>query len=81
MIQVLVVMCVAGTAVMVDPHELYKEPTCEVVKEVLPVDPAFITPHACMMNAAKVSREWLDKHPKYTARYLRCGKYRPEAEA
>lgn len=76
MIHVIVTVCLAGTAVMVDPHDLHKEKTCRTVEKVFHEDVNSITPYACMMNAAKLAGDWLAKNPSYTTRMLKCKPYR-----
>jgi hypothetical protein len=76
MIHVIVTVCIAGTAVMVDPHDLDKEKTCRTVEKVFQEDISKITPYACMQNAAKLAGDWLEKNPGYTTRMLRCKPYK-----
>ncbi len=76
MIHVIVTVCIAGTAVMVDVHDLHKEKTCRTVEKVFQEDPASITPLACMQNAAKLAGDWLAKNPSYVSRMLQCKPYR-----
>lgn len=76
MIQVLVTLCLAGTAVGVDVHELDKEKTCLVKTKVYHEDASKITPHACMMTAAKFASEWMHKNPGYQTRMIQCKRYK-----
>lgn len=76
MIEVIVTMCLIGTTFDVHPTKLLTDTktssSCRPATKVFLEDPAKITPHACMQNAAKYALEWLKSHPGYQVRAIGC---------
>jgi len=80
MIEVVATMCLVGTTLDIDPHDLMtnKETrkSCRSITRTYHEDPSKITPHACMQNAAKFTVEWMRTHPGYKVRIFGCRPYK-----
>jgi len=80
MIELVATVCLIGTSLEVDPHQLMvnKETrkSCQSITKTFHEDPAKITPHACMLNAAKFTSKWMERHPGYQVRIFGCRPYK-----
>ncbi len=85
MIEVIVTMCLIGTPLDVHPTDLLTHATtkdqCQAATKTFLEDPAKITPHSCMQNAAKHALEWLKTHPGYQVRAIGCRPKKDVGEA